>query len=215
MIDLVMRFPSTHFIGAHVARGKSMNTPAHLIFGMTAFGRATKPALTGAALAGSLIPDLSLYILAGWHLFVLGTSPDVVFGQLYFSDAWQSLFRIDNSIILWSIALAFGAMYRSPVLIAFCGAALMHLGFDFLLHNDDGRAHFWPLSNWVFQSPVSYWDPDHYGNIAGSIETALVVLCCGVLWRRFGGRWMRALIVILGTMQLAPFVIFSIMFAGP
>ena len=84
-------------------------------------------------------------------------------------------------MILWSIAFAFGAMSRSPVMIALCGAALLHLGFDFLLHNDDGRAHFWPLSNWVFQSPVSYWDPDHYGNIAGSIEVALSVLCCGVL----------------------------------
>ena len=191
-----------------------MNTPAHLIFGLTAFGKAGRPTLVAAALAGSLIPDLSLYLLSGWHLLVLGTSPQVVFGQLYFSDSWQSIFRIDNSIILWVIALAFGAMCRSFVVIAVCGAALMHLGFDVLVHNDDGRAHFWPLSNWVFQSPVSYWDPNHYGNIAGSIETALVVLCSGVLWLRFIGLWMRVLIAALGLAQLAPFVIFSIMFAG-
>jgi hypothetical protein len=90
----------------------------------------------------------------------------------------------------------------------------LHLGFDFLLHNDDGRAHFWPLSNWIFQSPVSYWDPDHYGNIAGAIEVAASLLCCGVLWLRFKGRWMRGLIVALGTIEFAPFIIFSIMFAG-
>lgn len=192
-----------------------MNTPAHLIFGLTAFGKAGQHRIVTAALAGSLIPDLSLYLLSGWHLLILGTPPDVVFGQLYFSDAWQSLFRIDNSIILWGIAFALGAMWRSPVLIALCGAALLHLGFDFLLHNDDGRAHFWPLSNWVFQSPVSYWDPDHYGNIAGSIETGLVLLCCGVLWRRFTGWGMRALVSVLGLAQLAPFIIFSLMFAGP
>lgn len=171
--------------------------------------------MTAGALAGALIPDLSLYVLTGWHLIVLSTPAEVVFGRLYFSDAWQSIFRIDNSMILWVIALASGALVRSPVLIALCGAALLHLGFDFLLHNDDGRAHFWPMSNWVFQSPVSYWDPDHYGNIAGSIETALALLCCGVLWRRFEGRGMRGLIVVLGTIQLAPFVIFSLMFAGP
>ncbi|WP_375254951.1 cobalamin biosynthesis protein CobQ [Yoonia sp.] len=214
MIDLVIGFPSTHFIGAHVARGKSMNTPAHLIFGMTAFGKAEKPAITGAALAGSLIPDLSLYFLAGWHLFVLGTLPEIVFGQLYFSDAWQSLFRIDNSIILWGIAFGLGAMLRAPVAIALCSAALLHLGFDFLLHNDDGRAHFWPRTNWIFQSPVSYWDPEHYGNIVRSIETALVIFFCGALWRRHVGRLMRALVLSLGIMQLAPVVIFSIMFAG-
>jgi hypothetical protein len=192
-----------------------MNTPAHLIFGLTAFGKAGRPAVTGAAFVGAMLPDLSLYVLVGWHLQVLGTSPQIVFGQLYFSDGWQSIFRIDNSFILWGIAFAFGAMLRAPIVIALCGAALLHLGFDFLLHNDDGRAHFWPLSNWVFQSPVSYWDPDHYGNIAGSVEVALSLLCCGILWRRFLGVWMRALIVLLGLIEFTPFVLFAFMFAGP
>jgi hypothetical protein len=192
-----------------------MNTPAHLIFGLTAFAKAGRPAVIGAALAGALIPDLSLYLMAGWHLQVLGTPPNVVFGQLYFSDAWQSIFRIDNSIILWGIAFALGALYRSPVVIALCGAALLHLGFDFLLHNDDGRAHFWPLSNWVFQSPVSYWDPDHYGTIVGALEVAASLLCCALLWRRFTGRWMRGLIVVLGLTEFAPFIMFAMMFGGP
>ena len=57
-----------------------MNTPAHLIFGLTAFGKAGKPPITVAAFAGALIPDLSLYVMATWHLLILGTSPDVVFG---------------------------------------------------------------------------------------------------------------------------------------
>ena len=100
-------------------------------------------------------------------------------------------------------------------MIVLCGAALLHLGFDFLLHNDDGRAHFWPLSNWVFQSPVSYLDPDHYGNIAGAVEVAASLLCCGLLWRRFVGRRMRGLIVALGLVEFAPFIIFAMMFAGP
>ena len=191
-----------------------MNTPAHLIFGLTAFGKAQRPAVTSAAFAGALIPDLSLYLMAGWHLRVLGTSPDVVFGQLYFSDDWQSIFRIDNSIILWGIMFAIGAMLRAPVIIALCGAALLHLGADFLLHNDDGRAHFWPLSNWIFQSPVSYWDPDHYGNILSAVEVALSLLCCGILWQRFTGRVMRGLIVLLGAMEFAPFIIFAMMFSG-
>ncbi|MEJ6403518.1 hypothetical protein [Yoonia sp. 2307UL14-13] len=52
-----------------------MNTPAHLIFGMTAFGRSGQVKVTAAALFGALLPDLSLYLLAGWHLNILGTSP--------------------------------------------------------------------------------------------------------------------------------------------
>jgi len=215
IIALVIAVSFIHFIGAQLRQGKSMNTPAHLIFGLTVFGKANKPAVTGAAFAGALIPDLSLYLMATWHLWVLGTSPDIVFGQLYFSAAWQGIFRIDNSIILWGILLAIGGMLRSPVFIELCGAALLHLGLDFLLHNDDGRAHFWPLSNWVFQSPVSYWDPDHYGNIAGALEVTLSLLCCVVLWRRFTGRKMRTLIAALGLTEFAPVIIFAIMFAGP
>ncbi len=191
-----------------------MNTPAHLIFGMTAFGRAGRPAVTGAALAGSLLPDLSLYLMAGWHLQVLGTAPDVVFGQLYFSDAWQSIFRIDNSMILWGIGLVIAIMARSAIGIALCGAALMHLGLDFAFHHDDGRAHFWPITNWIFESPVSYWDPAQYGNIVGPMEVALSLLCCALLWRRFAHWGMRGLIVALGAMEFAPFIIFAIMFSG-
>ena len=191
-----------------------MNTPAHLIFGMTVFGKAGRPAVTGAALAGAMIPDLSLYLMAGWHLQVLGTAPDVVFGALYFSDAWQSIFRIDNSMILWGIALVLGVMWRSPVMIALCGAALLHLGLDFLLHHDDGRAHFWPITDWIFMSPVSYWDGDHYGNIVGPLEIAASLLCCVLLWRRFTGKGLRVLIVALGVMEFAPVIVFTIMFAG-
>ena len=191
-----------------------MNTPAHLIFGLTAFGKANLTAVTAAALAGAIIPDLSLYLMAGWHLAVAGTPPEVVFGELYFSDAWQSFFWIDNSMVLWGIALVIGLMWRSPVVIALCGAALLHLVLDFGLHHDDGRAHFWPISNWIFASPVSYWDSRHFGNIVGPIEVALSLGCCVVLWRRYTGRWMRGLISALGLMEFAPIVLFTIMFAG-
>jgi hypothetical protein len=186
-----------------------------MIFGLAVFAKSGRPKVTAAAFAGALIPDLSLYLMAGWHLRVLGTSPDVVFGRLYFSDAWQSIFRIDNSMILWGIALTLGLMFRAPVMIALCGAAMLHLVGDFLLHHDDGRAHFWPISNWIFQSPVSYWDPAHYGTIVGALEVAASMLCCAVLWRRFTAFLMRGLIVFLGLLEFAPFVLFAVMFAGP
>lgn len=123
-----------------------MNTPAHLIFGMVAFGDPNKRAVLLAAAAGALIPDASLYALAGWELLVRGTSPDIVFGQMYYGEAWQSVFRIDNSFVLWGIALGLAVMARSQVFIALCAAALLHLVLDFPLHNDDARAHFWPIS---------------------------------------------------------------------
>jgi hypothetical protein len=190
-----------------------MNTPAHLIFGLTAFGRPGRPGVTGAALAGGLIPDLSLYILAGTHLLVLGTEPRVVFGELYFSQAWQSIFRVDNSFILWGIGLALALMAKAPWAIALTGAALLHLTLDFGFHHDDGRAHFWPVTNWIFQSPFSYWDNRHFGGIVGPAEVIAALICAVFLWRRFKGWGMRGLIVLLALAEAVPGIVFGIMFA--
>ena len=190
-----------------------MNTPAHLIFGITAFGRKDLQAVTWAAAAGALIPDLSLYLLAGVHLMVLGTDPEVVFGQMYYSENWQRIFRVDNSFVIWGIALGVAVMAKSRVFIALTGAALLHLLFDFLLHNDDARAHFWPVTNWKFISPVSYWDRDYYGHIVAPIEALAVLVCCGVLWRRYqDGRIMRVLVSGFAALQLAPVLMWVFFF---
>ena len=192
-----------------------MNTPAHLIFGIAAFAKADRPVLVPAAMAGSFIPDLSLYLLAGVHLRLLKTPPEVVFGELYFSDEWQSIFRIDNSMILWGIALALAIMFRSAVMIALCSAAMLHLVGDFLLHHDDGRAHFWPISKWIFESPVSYWDPAHYGGIVGPLEVLAAMICCVIIWRRFSQVWVRSIVVALGLAEFVPFIAFALMFSAP
>jgi len=89
-----------------------------------------------------------------------------------------------------------GIMARSGVLIALCGAALFHLALDFPLHNDDARAHFWPVTNWKFISPVSYWDPKHFGHIVGPIEVGMVIAASIYIWRKFTGFAIRGLTAV-------------------
>lgn len=158
-----------------------MNTPAHLLLGAAAFGRGHDRKVMGAALFGAMIPDLSLYLMAGVSLFVLGISPHVVFNELYFSDAWQMVFAIDNSFILWGILFAGALWSKKPWAIGLCSAALLHLALDFPLHHDDGRPHFWPLSNWIFESPISYWDIRHGAGWVGPIEALLCAVALAVL----------------------------------
>ena len=191
-----------------------MNTPAHLIFGMAAFAKRDQPKVTAAALAGALIPDLSLYRVAGVSLFVLQIDPNVVFGELYFSDAWQAVFRVDNSFVVWGVLLAIALWRRAVWGIALTGAALLHIGLDFPLHHDDGRAHFWPLTSWIFESPVSYWDLGHHARIVAPIEITLSLLFCLVLFRRLRSVWERALVVSLGLVEVAPGFIWLFVFAG-
>ena len=150
-----------------------MNTPAHLLLGAAAFGRGGDRTVMKAAMLGAILPDLSLYLMAGVSLYLLNIPPSVVFNTLYFSDAWQTVFAIDNSFILWGALMGAAIWVKKRWAIALCGAALLHLALDFPLHHDDGRPHFWPLSNWIFESPLSYWDVRHGARWIGPIEVAL------------------------------------------
>ncbi|MEM9267775.1 MAG: cobalamin biosynthesis protein CobQ [Pseudomonadota bacterium] len=191
-----------------------MNTPAHLIIGAAIFAKPGQPKVTSAALLGAILPDLSLYLLAGWALFVQGLSPNHVFGTLYFSPAWQQIFAVDNSVFVWAGLIGLGLVLRQKWLWVLAAAALIHVACDFPLHHDDGRAHFWPLSNWVFESPVSYWDPQAYGTPVGVLEALLCLGLLTVLWRRFDSLWVRALLGVAAVAQIAPYILFAVMFAA-
>ncbi|KIN73254.1 hypothetical protein [Sulfitobacter guttiformis] len=159
-----------------------MNTPAHLLIGAAAMGKRGQPAVIWAAVAGALTPDVSLYVLAAGALYVLGTPPDIVFNQLYFSDAWQAIFAVDNSFIVWGALFGIACWRRRAWAVAFAGAGLIHLALDFPLHHDDGRAHFWPISSWVFESPLSYWDHGHGAAWIAPLEGALAAAAAVRLW---------------------------------
>ena len=100
------------------------------------------------------------------------------------------------------------------VLIALAGAGLLHLALDFPLHHDDARRHFWPVSDWVFVSPYSYWDRAHHGGTIATIEIVISLVLLAVLWRRFHAKLARAAIAIATLIQLAPGLIWIFVFDG-
>ena len=188
-----------------------MNTPAHLIFGAALFARPNKPKVNAAAIIGGLFPDLSLYLLVGWHLIIVQNDPRYVFDVLYFSTTWQAIFAIDNSFVIWGGILALGIWLRCQWIWVFAASALIHLLFDFLLHNDDARRHFWPLSDWVFVSPLSYWDDDHHGALVGGMEMVAVFCMLLILVRRFRRSWISLLFVIIALAEFIPIIMFNAM----
>ena len=185
-----------------------------MIFAAAAFAKPHDRRRTVAAVAGALAPDASLYIMASVSLYILQISPQVVFDELYFSPAWQQVFAIDNSFFVWGAALGLAWWLKAPNMVVFAASALMHVALDFPLHHDDGRPHFWPLSDWVFESPVSYWDRSAHAGIIGPIEMGLSALFCLILMRRFTSLRSRAVIALLGLIQLAPVFIWMFVFAS-
>lgn len=180
-----------------------MNTPAHLLLGAAAFGRPERKGSFGAAILGALAPDVSLYVMVSVSIWGMGIPAQVVFRELYYSDAWQAVFAVDNSFILWGLALGLALWRRSHVFVAFTGAALLHLTFDFPLHTHDARQHFWPLSAWVFESPVSYWDNAAYAGVVGPVALSMSVGAVVVIWRRTRVIWLRGLTAVLLMMEFA------------
>ncbi|MEL7254933.1 MAG: cobalamin biosynthesis protein CobQ [Pseudomonadota bacterium] len=191
-----------------------MNTPAHVIFAATAFARPHDRRRTLAAVAGALAPDLSLYVMACVSLYILQIPAQVVFDELYFSPAWQQVFAIDNSFFVWGGVLALAWWLNARNGMVFAASALMHIALDFPLHHDDGRAHFWPVSTWVFESPISYWDRSAHASIIGPIEMALCALFTWILLRRYTSVRSRAVICALALVQLAPVFIWVFVFSS-
>lgn len=180
-----------------------MNTPAHLILGAALFSREDRKGTYLAALAGSFAPDLSLYAMVTVSIWVLGVPAQTVFREYYYSDAWQSVFAVDNSFILWGLLLAIALWQRWPCAIAFAAAGLAHLALDFPLHTHDARPHFWPVTDWVFNSPFSYWDTRAGAGVIGPMEVALSLAMAVLLFRKFRSLGVRLATLALVATELA------------
>ena len=65
--------------------------------------------------------------------------------------------------------------YVMIILFFFLGC-LVHISLDIPLHHDDGPLLMYPLNNELrFYSPISYWDPNHYGGIVSVIELIITL----------------------------------------
>ena len=176
-----------------------MNTPAHIVVNLLVLGKEeTKGAIAPAAVGG-LLPDLPMMVFYVHAKIFSGISEQVIWNHTYHAAGWQTFFDLFNSLPL--IALGYtGARLAGGKRLAvlFAGMALHCLG-DLLLHHDDAHRHLFPLSDWRFSSPVSYWDPQHFGHIAGPLEAAAVVAGCGFLLKRYRSPKARLLVAALAT----------------
>lgn len=184
--------------------GPDVNTPAHLIFAAALLARPGARAGNMALLAGATIPDVSMPVMIIWQHWAENRTLQQVFEEDFRSVFWQGVFAVDNSIPLWALVLVVGLLMRWRLAALCAAAALLHVSFDLVLHNEDARRHFWPLSDWMFRSPISYWDPARYGRMVGAVEGVAALALCAVLWRRFDGARARALIVMAAGIEVLP-----------
>lgn len=181
-----------------------MNTPAHIVLNTVVLGRGRWRGHAGAIALGALTPDLPMVGFFLYQRLALARPDELIWSSIYFQPAWQAFFDCFNSLPLILVAAVMAWRMRNTAGTAFFASMAVHCLADLALHHDDAHRHFYPFSEWRFESPVSYWDPQHYGHVAMPVEMLLVVLGTLYLMRRGSPRGER----LLGASVLASYVVF-------
>ena len=168
-----------------------MLTPTHTLLSCGLLTAKNSPTRNLAVLAGGITPDLPMFGMFIWDRYVQGLDEGAIWEGRYWTDAWQIPTAIGHSIPIALVILAVGLATRWQAFTFFALSVLVHIASDLPFHTEDAHMHLWPLSRWKFISPISYYDPSHYGNIMHFVELGLMIAMMGVLWRRFDARWVK------------------------
>lgn len=194
-----------------------MNSPTHTVLALALLSKPGQPLRNWAIAIGSLIPDIAIYIWAPWQMWVNDVTGRKLWRELYFENTMQAIIAPPNSIPLFTVLAVIGLWQRAHkwglALFMLSLAALLHIATDIPVHSHDAYRHFWPLSDWRFHSPLSYWQESRGGRWISLIECGIGLACSTILWRRHPHRWTKftlslialAYIGLLLKMWLDPF----------
>ena len=163
-----------------------MITPSHLIYSWALAKWTEKTVIDGpkkhrtaAFVVGALLPDIPVYVFFLVCGVLLGYGHEQLWDDMYFNSGWSVAFTLSHSLLFWP-GIYLVAKYKRWLVAQWVAiSAVFHTVVDFCVHTADAYAHFWPLTDWRFVSPISYWDRASYGQYVGCFDAALVL---GLLW---------------------------------
>ncbi|AXT85061.1 hypothetical protein C6I20_07590 [Aeromicrobium sp. A1-2] len=176
-----------------------MITPTHIVLnvGLAKWFRA-RPIFADRStrrlfILGGLAPDVGLFAAAtgataylvisrGWSV---RESFQVIFDDYFYAEP---VFVIAHNLLhaplvivgLYAVALVAAGRGRPRLgngLKAFALGCAVHTAVDIPVHHNDGPLLLFPFE-WSlrFNSPVSYYDPDHFGSVLAPIDAAITVV---------------------------------------
>lgn len=183
-----------------------MNTPAHAVLNIYLIGRKAPINIQAAILAGALLPDAPMFLFYGIEKLILHQPEHLIWSQRFFLPAWQGVFSSFNSFFFISAGWLMAHCLRAPSWQFLFLSMGLHALCDLPLHNADAHRHFYPLTDWRFHSPVSYWDPAHHGGLVTLVEIGLVLICSALLlYGRGASRFIKGTIGTLGALYVIYF----------
>lgn len=151
---------------------------------------------------GGVVPDLpGLALAAGSFIYYplarsmsIDETFQLITEDLFFnSPPWIVAHNSLHSPLILAAMLLTASRFDSPrweAARSLVAGAGLHTLLDVPVHHDDGPLLLFPFS-WDFrvQSPVSYWDPAHFGQWIRPIDLAISVIGGLFLARKITQRW--------------------------
>jgi len=188
--------------GTHVSAVSPVNTPAHAVLNLVLLGATKEPRRAVPVLVGAVLPDLPIVVLYAYER-LRGMPEAWIWRTAYYDPRWQAVIDALHSFPLILAVLAAALLFGWPRLGLICASMLLHAAVDFFLHHDDAHRHFFPLLEWRFASPVSYWDPRYFGNVMAPAEAIGVVAACLLIARTTPLRSVRWVVAAIALLYLA------------
>ncbi len=159
-----------------------MNTPAHVILNMLCLGRQDTATVLTPVIFGAVLPDAPIFLFYFIERVFKRTPESIIWREAYYQENWQNFIDFFNSIPLIALGFIVAIWVNSKIGMALFGSMFLHMLGDLPLHHHDAHRHFFPLSNWRFKSPFSYWDPRFHGVTITRLEILMVIVSCGALF---------------------------------
>ncbi len=169
----------------------------HFFWNYTAFHKKSWAWKVGV---GGILPDL---------IYMVGFLPKILsygsFMEWMHDPLWDSLWsslpaRSAHSFVVWGlVCFPFFIFRKNPLaghILPFIIGWGLHVPADALTHVSDGYPIFFPLSEYRFPTPVSYWESEYHAReffiIGHSLMAILLAIWLGgKLWKYFQQRKMN------------------------
>ena len=179
-----------------------MITTSHIIYSW-AFAKKTETlpetgkGKTLAFVLGALFPDIPTYVFFVVCGLILQIPSNILWDTMYFNSYWSIPITLTHSFIIWPFLIAISSYFGLKFLKWFSISALFHSIVDFAVHTDDAYRHFYPFSNWKFNSPISYWNSAEYGQYVSLFDSVIVLGLLVFLYQKYGKNKQRVRIGIV------------------
>ena len=183
-----------------------MQTQGHYVLNMALLGKTIAPKHNIAITIGAILPDIPIFLFYFISKYMYNMSEAKIWGEAYYEPIWQNIIATSHSIpialigflICWRLDWKWGAIL--------CVSMVCHCLLDLPVHHDDAHRHFYPFSDYRFNSPVSYWDVNHHAKIVAGIEAGLVLIATPLVMSLLKTPYTKGILIFINIIY---FVVYS------